>query len=113
MIHTADRPPTDEDRSPPDRNGEALAAMLADPHCRHLVSYLRETDGPATVATVSTYVVAQITGTAPDNVPSDVQRRVQTWLHHGQLPKLADHGVVAFDPDDGTVELAAEGPLSA
>lgn len=84
---------------------DELADLLSDPHCRFLLKYLRERDGPASVATVTRYVVAEITDTAPEDVSDDVQRRVQTWLHHGQLPALAEHGVVDFDPEAGTVDL--------
>jgi len=50
-------------------------------------------------------VVARITGTAPEDVGDDVQRRVQTWLHHGQLPVLDEYGIVEFDADAGEVSL--------
>lgn len=85
---------------------ESLEELLADPHCRYLLRYLREGDEPAELPSVARYVVGEITETSPDEVSEDVQRRVQTWLHHGQLPALDDHGVVDFDPDAGTVRLA-------
>lgn len=84
---------------------DELADILADPHCRLLLEYLRETENPATVSAITTHVVSEITGTAPDSVPQDVVRRVQTWLHHGQLPTLDAHGVVDFDPESGVVDL--------
>ena len=85
---------------------ESLEELLSDPHCRYLLQYLRENEGPAELPAVARHVVAGITHTEPDEVTEDVQRRVQTWLHHGQLPRLDDHGVVDFDPDAGTVALA-------
>lgn len=85
---------------------EDLEDLLSDPHCRYLLEYLREHEGSASVSAVARYVVGKITQTSPDDVSGDVQRRVQTWLHHGQLPTLDDHGIVDFDPDSGTVSLA-------
>lgn len=84
--------------------------LLTDPHCRYLLQYLDDADEPVAVSAAARYVVGQITDTDPDEVAPDVQRRVQTWLHHGQLPALADHGVVAFDPEEGTVRLGGAGP---
>jgi hypothetical protein len=80
-----------------------LATLLADPHCRYVVEYLRDHERTATVESVSRYVIAQLTDTSRDAVPEDVQRRVQTWLHHGQLPELDDYGLVTFDPESGIV----------
>lgn len=84
---------------------EELEDVLDDPHCRHLLDYLRREDGPVPESTLSRHVVAQITGTTPEEVDDDVQRRVQTWLHHGQLPVLDEYGVVEFDADVGEVSL--------
>jgi len=54
---------------------------------------------------VTEYVVSELTDTPPDSISPDVQRRVQTWLHHGQLPALDSYGLVEFDPETGTVSL--------
>lgn len=85
---------------------ESLADLLSDPHCRYLLEYLRTNDNPVSVSAVARYVVSQVTDAPVDDVSNDVERRVQTWFHHGQLPMLDDHGVVDFDPDSGTVRLA-------
>lgn len=89
-------------------DGEELTDLLSDPHCRYLLKYLRDNDNPVSVAELVRYVVAELTDTEPEDAPEDVQRRVQTWFHHGQLPALDDHGVVEFDPESGTVTLAAD-----
>lgn len=85
---------------------DRLDELLADPHCRYLLEYLDEADEPVSLSAVATHVVAGITDTDPDEVPSDVERRVKTWLHHGQLPELDERGIVSFDPETGTVSLA-------
>lgn len=107
MIPRSDSPhASDGQRPEADVARDDVADLLSDPHCRYLLKYLREEDSPASVATVTQYVVAEITDTAPEDVSDDVQRRVQTWLHHGQLPALAEHGVVEFDAESGAVALA-------
>lgn len=85
-----------------------LALLLDDPHCRFLLDYLAERGSPASVAETARYVVGQFTDTPPEEVSEDVQRRVQTWLHHGQLPALDSHGVVEFDPEARTVTLVED-----
>lgn len=84
---------------------EELADALDDPHCRHLLDILDGEDGPVQEPALARRVVARITGTTSDAVDDDVQRRVQTWLHHGQLPVLDEYGVVEFDADAGEVSL--------
>ena len=84
---------------------EDLATLLLDLHCRYLLKFLRENDAPVSVAEVARHVVAELTDTTPESAPDDVQRRVGTWLHHGQLPALDDHGIVEFDPESSTVTL--------
>lgn len=87
---------------------EDLGGLLTDPHCRYLLKYLRENTNPVSVTEVARYVVAEITDTSVEDAPDDVHRRVQTWFHHGQLPALDEHGIVVFDPESGTVTLAAD-----
>lgn len=85
-----------------------LEDLLDDPHCRYLLDHLRYEDGPVEVATLARHVVAGITDTPPEEVSDDVERRVQTWLHHGQLPRLDAYGVVEFDPEAGEVSLGSD-----
>jgi len=93
-------------RSPEEFEDRELTDLLSDPHCRYLLKCLRERDNPVSVSALTRFVVAEVTDTSPDEVPDTVCRRVQTWLHHGQLPALADHGVLVFDPESGAVSLA-------
>jgi len=85
-----------------------LADVLEDPHCRHLLEYLRDEEGPVPEWTLARHVVARITGRPPGDVETEVTRRVQTWLHHGQLPILDEYGAVEFDAEAGEVSLGRE-----
>lgn len=96
-------------QNPPSTDGES-ADVLDDPHCRHLLEYLRTCGGVATTSSVARHVVAGLTDTPPDEVSESVRRRTQTWFHHGFLPKLDDRGVVEFDSETGTVHLGDPSP---
>ena len=112
MNHRFDETTVSEEREADDTaDGDRLAEALDDPHCRYLLKYLRDRPGPASVSEVATYAAAQITDSSPDEISADVERRVQTWFYHGQLPMLDDYGVVEFDPDSGTVRLVDDDPL--
>lgn len=87
---------------------ERLEDVLDDPHCKYLLEYLRREAGPVDESTLARHVVAQITDTPPEEVADEVQRRVQIWLHHGQLPVLDEYGVVEFDADAGVVSLGRD-----
>lgn len=80
--------------------------LLDDPHCQSLLECLRRADDAVPESTLARRVVAGVTGTAPEDVPEHVERRVGTWLHHGQLPALESAGIVDFDADAGEVRLA-------
>jgi hypothetical protein len=100
--------PLSPDSTTPGTPPEDLDDLLSDPHCEHLLEFLWRTEGPVPLATASRYIVGRITGTSVTQVPENVQRRVQTWLHHGLLPALAAHGIIVFDAEEGTVELTED-----
>lgn len=87
--------------------GEGLDELLSDPHCRHLVEYLRERGEPVDVERLAAHVAARTRGVPVETIGPDVVRRVQTWLHHGQLPALATRDVLEYDAETGVVRLVA------
>lgn len=87
---------------------EMLADLLSDPHCKHLLVLLSERDGATGVEDVSRDIVGRMTDVPADQVPPNVERRVQTWLHHGLLPTLDEQRIIEFDPDQRTVALTDE-----
>lgn len=92
-------------RSGAEDREESLPELLSDPHCRHLVEYLGEREGPVDVEDLAAHVAARVRDVPVEAIGPDVRRRVQTWLHHGQLPALSAHDVVEYDADTGTVRL--------
>ena len=97
--------PVGANRSNTAHEHEELADLLSDPHCRLLLEYLKQRRGPISVSAATRHIVAEITEAPPADVPDPVVRRVQTWLHLGQLPLLEDYGIVEFDAESGTVAL--------
>jgi hypothetical protein len=112
MTHGTDRRGVvDRIDSKREQKTDDVAELLSDPHCRYLLQYLKENENPASVASLTEYVVSEITDTPPHDVDEDVKRRVQTWLHHGQLPTLDKYDVVEFDAEDGRVSLHEDSRL--
>lgn len=50
-------------------------------------------------------LVAAEHGTATEEVPNDRAKLVRLDLHHSHLPKLADEGVLRYEPASGLIEL--------
>jgi len=95
------------DGSPEGETGsEDLAELLRDPHTRYMLQYLKETNEDAVeLPRVADHVAAKVTNSDPDAVSDRVSRRVETWLHSGLVPELADQGVVFYDAETDRVGL--------
>ena len=71
-----------------------VCGLLANERRRRIIRHLSTADAPD---------VQQLArAVAPDD-GSNGPTRVAIELRHVHLPKLADHGVVDFDPETGTV----------
>ncbi|WP_435177722.1 DUF7344 domain-containing protein [Halorussus sp. AFM4] len=77
--------------------------LLADGRRRRAVAALRETDGATTLGDLAEATAARVDGVDRAAVPTDRRERVAASLHHCHLPKLADAGVVEYDPDESRV----------
>lgn len=84
---------------------EELKDVLADPHGRSALVYLSRREGSVDLDELSRGVVGLVTGESTEEVSDTSARQVRTWLHHGHLPVLDEHGVVAYDSGSGTVTL--------
>ena len=90
----------------PELPSDELFDVLADLHRRTVLFHLRQ----HRVATIDELVdvfieVGADDAGAVDPDPDPVS--VQTSLLHSHLPKLEDHGLVTYDPDERTVESTA------
>lgn len=92
--------------------------LLKDDRRRAVLRYLASghKDGPTPVSTLTAFVAAVEHEDGSTSV-GEIRERVHIALHHSHLPMLADHGVVDYDHEAGTVEptplLAALTPYLA
>lgn len=84
---------------------DRAARALADP-TRRIALYHLIGEKIATVESLAERICARGTDTDREDVPADSIRAVKTSLRHNHLPRLADLGVVDFDPRAGHVRLA-------
>jgi len=80
---------------------EELLTAVADPQRRELLRYLRDTDGDV-------ISVGELAAAVAESDDPDERDRLQVALQHAHLPKLADTGVLAFDPRSSTVRYAGD-----
>lgn len=81
---------------------DATIGLLANRQRRHALRYLARTDGATSLDAVVAHVCEQVNG---DDRPT-----VRTTLHHVHLPRLADRGIVEYDPRRSRVRYL-ESPL--
>lgn len=86
-----------------DARAEAPEEILSDPISRRVLEYIRHRNRPVDVDKLARHIVAEITEQSYENVPSNAARRVQTWLHHGQLPLLEQLDLLEYDVQEGMV----------
>jgi len=91
------------DRQPIDQ--ELAFQMLSCRRRRHVLHYLRQNDGSATLRTLSRQIAAWENDTDPEEITYQQRVRVYTALRQSHLPKMDDGGVVEFDADRSTVVL--------
>jgi len=97
-IEREDRTPS---LSPTDRH-----ELLADSYRRTLLSALADRDGgPVSIETATEIVATEH--------PSVASASITASLYHCHLPKLADHGVLEWTPETGTVSAGPAFDASA
>lgn len=84
--------------------------LVADRDRRMLLHALRhEANGKAQIDDL----VDQLLEDGPATEPPSDRSQLTTQLYHAHLPKLADHGVVEYDHEEGTIEYQPDGQLEA
>ncbi|WP_425604187.1 DUF7344 domain-containing protein [Halobellus salinisoli] len=84
-----------------ERSLDTVLQLVADRHRRQTIHHLRhEANGKATIDEV----VDRLHNGRSDADGQTIDReQLAVQLCHAHLPKLADHGVVEFDPENRTV----------
>lgn len=103
---------------PADRSGAAFDDRLAIDDALHalsngrrraVVQYLRESgDATYDVGEIADVVVNPQTPSRSSDPPVRDPEEVAALLRHRHLPKLDDHGIVAFDPADNVVSYRGD-----
>lgn len=86
---------------------DATLDLLSNRRRRYALYYLREQGGSVTLDTLAAKI-ASWECDGEDDADPDVAN-VRSDLYHSQLPRLDSADIVAFDADEGVVELADEG----
>ena len=93
---------TDATESGPEMSTKALFGLLSDSRRRDAVRYLVARQHEVSLDELSAGIATR------ENPPSRQRlARISIDLHHVHLPKLADVGIVHYDPESGTVEPLA------
>lgn len=81
---------------------DATLDLLSNRRRRYALYYLREQGGSVTLETLA----AQIASWESDDEDDADVRQIRADLYHSQLPRMDSADIVAFDADEGVVELA-------
>ncbi|WP_331235236.1 DUF7344 domain-containing protein [Natronorarus salvus] len=86
--------------------------LVADRRRRNLIHQLRHNgNGLTTIDTLVDRLDRGEQGVSKDRPPNREELAIQ--VYHTHLPKLADHGVVEYDPERGTVQYLSDERLEA
>ncbi|MFC6989124.1 hypothetical protein ACFQJD_11155 [Haloplanus sp. GCM10025708] len=80
--------------------------MLSNQRRRYVLKYLKSDPGPVRIRDLSQQIAAWENDVDASELNYKQRKRVYTSLHQTHLPKLDDAGVVDYDQDRGTIELA-------
>ncbi len=80
--------------------------LLRNERRRYAFHYLQQVGDTVSLRDLSDQVAAWEYETAVDDLESAQRQRVYVSLRQNHLPRMAEAGVVAFDPDANTVDLA-------
>lgn len=93
-----------------DHSLDACLQLVADRRRRRIIDQLRdEAGGRATFDDL----VDRLHDAEPTDGDGTDRERLAVRLHHTDLPKLADHGIVAYDRDTGVVEYRSSDRIEA
>lgn len=86
---------------------DTIFDILSNPRRRYALYYLRQESGPIKLTKLAEHVAAWENETDVDSLENQERKRVYVSLYQTHIPKLADAGLVHYDEDAGTVELAS------
>lgn len=90
-----------------DSREERTLELLAERRNRELLAALREADGLLSTRELAERLGPDVAPTAPPSDPGSALEAVRLSLHHDRLPRLADAGLVEYDPEATRASAAA------
>ena len=80
--------------------------LLRNSRRRDVLLYLDSLDdGQTTISDLAERIAAKENDSTVEEVTSDQRKRVYIGLYQGHLPRLAEHDIIEYDQNRGTVEL--------
>jgi len=95
--------------TPPYHTNTDCIELLSDPTRRRICSILSSPDPPVSERDLAVELAIRFLDRPAADITPNQRRQQQIHLHHHQLPKLADHGLVVYDQSTRTVSITAEG----
>lgn len=90
-----------------------VARAIAQPTCRAALTVLEERGGSIEVETLARAVATETTDEGLEGSPAPERGDYHLLLYHSTLPRLASLGLVDWDPEAGTAELADTSSIRA
>jgi hypothetical protein len=87
-------------------SADTLYSALTDTRRRYVLHYLKQQDDAVSVRDLAEQVAAWENDTTVENLTSQERKRVYVSLYQSHLSTLDDAGVVDYDKEAGTVDLA-------
>lgn len=97
-------------RAPDSISTDAVYELLSDSTRRNLLAVLASHDRTMTLSTLTTEVCAREHDIPRTDISEEQRSRTVTALHHNHLPRLAEHGVIAYETNQ---QLATPGEALA
>jgi len=104
-----DEPSGQAERTDVPLTPSVIFGLLADKRPRFLLYVLHERGGTMTLNELATHLAAIENDTTSELLTTEMEERVRAQLHHADVPKLAERGLVTYDGDSGAVTLTDAG----
>jgi hypothetical protein len=95
--------------TPPHHTTTDCVELLADPTRRRICAILSSPDPPVSERDLAVELAIRFLDRPAADITAEQRRQQRIQLHHHQLPKLADHGLIVYDQSTRTVSITAEG----
>lgn len=82
---------------------DEIFAILSNPRRRYVLYFLNQHGEAIELTDLAEHVAAWENDTTVEELSSKERKRVYVSLYQTHVPKLADHGLIDYDPDTGMV----------